>query len=131
MTSNQGKEIFSIPSSHTVDDTVERITSLLNVKGIRLFAVIDHSGEALKAGFSMPNTKLLIFGNPKAGTPLMIAAPSSAIDLPIKALIAEDESGQTTISWNSPAYLQRRHGFPKEFMSNIAAVEALFAKAAE
>ena len=88
-------------------------------KGIKLFTIIDHSGEAASAGLSMPPTKVLIFGNPKGGTPLMLAAPSTAIDLPLKILVAEDAQGKVWISWNDPAYLQQRHGFPKELMANI------------
>jgi len=96
-----------------------------------LFAVVDHSGEAENAGMHMRPTKLLIFGNPKAGTPLMLAAPSVAIDLPLKILVWEDTAGKVWISYNSPAYLQARHGLPQELIQNIAAVEALAAAAAE
>lgn len=123
--------IVSIPSHHSADDTVERLKSMFAAKGIQLFAIIDHSGEAAKAGINMPPTKLLIFGNPRAGTPLMLAAPGAAIDLPLKALIAEDGSGNTSISFNSSAYLLARHGFPAELLPNIAGAEALIARAAE
>jgi uncharacterized protein (DUF302 family) len=112
-------------SSYSVAHTVERLEELLKQKGIKLFALIDHSGEAEKAGLTMPPTKLLIFGNPKGGTPLMTAAPSVAIDLPLKILVAEDEAGQTWVSCNSPAYLQQRHGFPPELMANIGVAQAL------
>lgn len=122
--------IESIVSAHSVDETVARLVSLLNAKGISLFATIDHSGEAAKTGLSMPNTKLLIFGNPTAGTPLMLAAPSMAIDLPLKALVAESDSG-VTISWNDPHYLRERHGFPEKLIANIAGIEGLLRKAAE
>src|ERR1700728_3050590 len=97
--------IVSERSHHTVDETVERVKSLLKAKGVMLFALVDHSGEAEKAGLQMPPTKLLIFGNPKAGTPLMVASPGIAIDLPLKVLIWEDERGLVWISYNSPAYL--------------------------
>ena len=117
-------------SMHTFDRTVENLTAILQAKGITLFAVIDHSGEANKAGMNMPPTKLLIFGNPAAGTPLMLAAPSTAIDLPLKMLVAEDAAGRVHISWNDPAYLQARHEFPTELIKNIAAVEILAANAA-
>ena len=123
--------IKSIPGNHSVDETVDRLRKILQSKGVTLFAVIDHSGEAQKAGMTMPATKLLIFGNPKAGTPLMLAAPSSAIDLPLKILVAEDGSNRVSISWNDPAYLQNRHGFPAELNANIAVVEALAASAAQ
>jgi uncharacterized protein (DUF302 family) len=96
-----------------------------------LFALIDHSGEAESAGMHMPPTKLLIFGNPKAGTSLMIASPTIAIDLPLKVLIWEDANGKVWISYNSPAYLQARHGLPRELLQNIAVIEALARSAAE
>jgi len=123
------KGIVEIKSEHTVDDTVSRLHQILEAKGVKLFAVVDHSGEAASVGMSMPPTKLLIFGNPKAGTPLMLAAPSIAIDLPLKLLVSEDAGGAVTISYNSPAYLQQRHGFSENLIQNIAVVEAL-AKAA-
>lgn len=123
--------IVSKPSQHSVDETVDRLKKILQAKGVTLFALVDHSGEAEKAGMTMPATKLLIFGNPKAGTPLMLAAPSTAIDLPLKILVSEDNAGKVWISYNSPEYLRRRHGFPAELLPNIAVVEALAAKAAE
>jgi uncharacterized protein (DUF302 family) len=123
--------IVTIPSNHSVDETVERLKAILRSKGITLFAVIDHSGEAAKVGMKMPNTKLLIFGNPKGGTPLMLAAPSVAIDLPLKILVAEDAQGKVWISYNSPEYLKERHGLPQDLVQNIVVVETLAAKAAE
>ena len=123
--------IVTIPSHHSVDETVERLKSILQSKGITLFAVIDHSGEAAKAGMKMPNTKLVIFGNPKGGTPLMLAAPSVAIDLPLKILVAEDAQGKVWVSYNSPQYLKERHRMPENLLANIAVVETLAAKAAE
>ena len=122
--------IVRIASQHSVADTVNKLETLLQVKSVKLFALIDHSGEAEKAGLRMPPTKLLSFGNPKAGTPLMIAAPSAAIDLPLKLLVAEDAEGDVTISWNDPAWLQQRHGFPTELLRNIAIVEQLAQAAA-
>jgi uncharacterized protein (DUF302 family) len=122
--------IACVSSRHPVDETVSRIRSLLEAKGVTLFAVVDHSGEAAKAGLAMPNTKLVIFGNPAAGTPLMQAAPSAAIDLPLKLLVAEDAAGGVTISWNDPEYLRRRHGFPADLLKNIALVEKLAQAAA-
>jgi len=109
----------------SVEETVERIKSILSAKGITLFAVIDHSGEAAKSGLTMPNTKLLIFGNPKGGTPVMLAAPSAALDLPLKILVAEDVAGQVTVCWNSGEYLQQRHGIPESLLANIGVVEGL------
>jgi uncharacterized protein (DUF302 family) len=117
--------IISKPSDHSVDEIVEKLRAILQAKGITLFALVDHSGEAAKAGLTMPPTKLLIFGNPKGGTPLMLASPSTAIDLPLKILVAEDTSGKVHVSYNSSAYLQQRHNLPQELLQNIAVVEAL------
>jgi len=125
------KGLVARSSKYSVDETVSRLKSILQSKGVTLFAVVDHSGEAEKVGMKMPATKLLIFGSPKAGTPLMLAAPSIAIDLPLKILVSEDAQGKTWISYNSPEYLQSRHGFPRELLANIAVVDALAAKAAE
>ena len=118
-------------SRHSFDDTVCRIQELLVEKSITLFALVDHSGEARAVGLHMPPTKLLIFGAPKAGTPLMLAAPSTAIDLPLKILVAQQPDGSVLLSWNDPDWLQQRHGFPMELKANIAAVEMLVNKAAE
>ena len=117
--------IISVPSSHSVDATVDKLKAILRAKSVALFAIIDHSGEAGKAGLYMPNTKLLIFGNPKAGTPVMIASPSIAIDLPLKILISEDAAGKVWISYNSPEFLRQRHAVPAELMKNLAVIEAL------
>ena len=117
--------IVTIPSQESVDETVRKLEALLDAKGVKLFALIDHSGEAEKVGMQMRPTKLLIFGNPKAGTPLMIASPTVAIDLPLKILVWEDAEGHVLISYNSPAYLQARHALPSELVANIAVVEAL------
>jgi len=123
--------IVDKPSRHSVDDTVEAVKTLLHAKGVMLFAVIDHSGEAAKVGMSMPPTKLLIFGNPTAGTPLMLAAPRAALDLPLKILVWQDHAGKVWVSYNSPQFLQDRHGFPAALIGNIATVETLAEKAAE
>ena len=120
---------MSLASEHTVEETVARITAVLGAKGVTLFATIDHSGEAAKVGMHMPPTKLLIFGSPAAGTPLMLSAPSTALDLPLKLLVAEDAAGKAWVSWNDPAYLQERHGFAADLLGNIAAAGAI-AKAA-
>ncbi len=122
--------IVTVASRGSVDETVQRIERLLESRGVKLFAVIDHSGEAEKAGMKMPPTKLLIFGSPKAGTPLMLASPSVAIDLPLKILVAEDSAGSVSISYNSPAYLASRHDLPPELIANITVVEALAKNAA-
>ena len=121
--------IVDRPSPHSVDQTVERLEALLRQKGIRLFALIDHGGEAAKVGMKMPPTKLLIFGKPQAGTPLMLAAPRIALDLPLKILVWEDAEGQVWVSANSAAYLRERYGLPLEYLPTLAAVEALAAAA--
>ena len=131
MTSNSENGIVSLPSHSSVDHTVQKLEGILQGKGVKLFALIDHSGEAEKAGMQMRPTKLLIFGNPKAGTPVMIASPSIAIDLPMKILIWEDAKGKVWVSYNSAAYLQARHGLTSELVQNIAVAEALATKAAE
>jgi uncharacterized protein (DUF302 family) len=117
--------IVSKPSNHSVDETLRKLQAILESKGIAVFAMIDHSGEAEKVGMKMRPTKLLIFGNPKGGTPLMLAAPSIAIDLPLKFLVWEDDQGKAWVSYNSPEYLGERHGLPQNLLQNIAFVEAL------
>ena len=131
MTNTASKGIVSVPSNHAVDVTVNRIEQLLRDKGVPLFALIDHSGEAEKAGMKMPPTKLLIFGNPKSGTPLMLHSPSTAIDLPLKVLVWEDKEGKVWISYNSLQYLKERHDLPETLLPNISVIEALAAKGAE
>ena len=131
MTLAANRGIVDKPSNHTVEQTVDQLKNILQSKGVMLFAVIDHSGEAEKVGMKMSPTKLLIFGSPQAGTPLMLAAPSIAIDLPLKLLVWEDAQGKVWVSYNSPAYLQERHGLPPELLQNIAVVETLASKAGE
>ena len=126
-----GKGIASVLSHHSVDQTIERLKQILQAKGVTLFALVDHSGEAEKVGMKMLPTKLLIFGSPTAGTPVMLAAPSIALDLPLKILVWEDNEGNVWTSYNTAAYLQQRHGVPQQLMQNLAVVEALAAKAAE
>jgi len=123
--------IRTLTSRHTVDELVERLTALLAEKNIKLFTIVDHSGEAASIGLHMPATKLLIFGNPKAGTPVMLSAPSAALDLPLKILLAQEPDGTTQVSWNDPAWLQQRHDFAPDLVANLAAVEALARVAAE
>jgi uncharacterized protein (DUF302 family) len=122
--------IVSLVCNHSVDEAVARLKGILLQKGIALFAMVDHSEEAAKVGLSMRPTKLLIFGDPKAGTPLMVATPSVAIDLPLKILIWEDGGGKVWVSYNSPEYLRGRHGFPENLMANIAAIAVLAEKVA-
>ena len=123
--------IIDKPSNHSVDQTVEKLKNILQSKGVTLFATVDHSAEAERVGMKMHPTKLLIFGSPQAGTPLMLAAPSIAIDLPLKIMVWEDGEGKVWSSYNSPEYLRARHGLPASLLANIAVVETLAAKAAE
>ena len=122
--------LIHLESKHSVDETLQRLETLLREKNVQVFALVDHSGEAAKAGLTLRPTKLLIFGNPKGGTPLMQAAPTVAIDLPLKALIWEDASGKVRLTYNDPAYLQQRHDVPAELVGNIAGVSPLLEKAA-
>jgi uncharacterized protein (DUF302 family) len=127
----QGNGIINTPSNHSVDQTVEKLRQILEAKGVTLFAVVDHSGEAEKVGMKMLPTKLLIFGSPKAGTPIMLAVPSIALDLPLKILVWEDGQGKVWASYNRAEYLQERHGVPQQFVQNLAVVETLATKASE
>ena len=122
-TTNNG--ITHLFSTKSVHDVLQHLLSILAEKGITVFAVIDHSGEAAKAGMEMKETKLVVFGNPKSGTPIMIAAPDCALDLPLKILIAEDADGTTRVSYNSPAYLGARYGLTPDLVVNIAVIEQL------
>lgn len=128
---SSGNGIITIPSHHSAEQTVQRLQEILAVKGVKLFAVIDHSGEAEKAGLQMLPCKLLIFGNPKAGTPLMLASPLAALDLPLKILIWEKADGTVWLSYNDSAYLQDRYALPDNLLKNISVVDSLAAKAAE
>jgi uncharacterized protein (DUF302 family) len=123
--------IINKPSKHSVDETLGKLQDILQVKGIAVFALVDHSGEAEKVGMKMRPTKLLIFGNPKGGTPLMLAAPSIAIDLPLKILVWQDDQGKVWVSYNSPEYLAERHGLPPNLTQNIGFMETLAANVAE
>lgn len=120
-----------ISTRHSVNEAVDCLKAFLPTKGLQLFALVDHSGEAEKVGLKMRPTKLLIFGSPRGGTPLMVAAPSLAIDLPLKALVWEDEAGKVWIAYNSPEYLQQRHAVPADLIKNIAGVGAVLQKAVE
>jgi uncharacterized protein (DUF302 family) len=131
MTSSTIDGLITKPSHHSVDETLERLNGIVGAMGVEVFAIVDHSGEAAKVGMTMRPTKLLIFGNPKAGTPLMLASPSIAIDLPLKILVWEDANGRVWLSYNSPVYLQARHKLPQELVPNIAVIETIAAKAGE
>src|SRR5947207_2484695 len=131
MKPSRGDGLVDLPSNHSVDETVEKLMGILQAKGVTLFALVDHSGEAAKVDMKMRPTKLLIFGNPKGGTPVMLAAPSSAIDLPLKILIWEDVQGKVWVTYNGPMYLQERHNIPTELLPNLSVIEALAKSAAE
>jgi uncharacterized protein (DUF302 family) len=126
---NSPDGIISKPSKYSVPETLHRLETILTSKGIKIFTLIDHSGEAEKAGLKMPPTQLLIFGNPKGGTPVMLAAPTSAIDLPMKALAWQDASGQVWLSYNDAAYLQHRFGLSDDVMKPLAGLGALIEQA--
>jgi uncharacterized protein (DUF302 family) len=129
MTTENG--LVQVGSRYSVEETVRRLQSAFAEKGMQVFAVIDHSGEAEKVGLKMRPTKVVIFGSPKGGTPLMVVAPSLAIDLPLKALVAEDAEGKVSVTYNSPEYLQTRHGVPGALIKNLAGAGAVIGKAVE
>jgi uncharacterized protein (DUF302 family) len=122
--------VVNVATNYSVSETIDRLESLVKSKQLTVFARIDFSGDAAKAGLSMPPAQMLIFGNPKAGTPLMLAAPSVAIDLPLKAVAWQDASGRVWLSYNAPEYLKRRHGLPEALLPNIAGIKALVEQAA-
>jgi uncharacterized protein (DUF302 family) len=121
--------MLHLDSPYSVSETVERVVKLLTERGLTLFARIDHSGGAAAVGLAMPPTELLIFGNAKAGTPLMLAAPTLAIDLPLKALAWQDDAGEVRLSFNTTEYLQKRHNLPADLVKNIAGLPSLLESA--
>jgi len=131
MATSEQNGLIHTASPRSVPETLERLRAILESKGLTIFARIDHSGEAAKVGMQMKPTEVLIFGSPKSGTPLMLASPTLAIDLPLKALIWEDAQGKVWITHNSPEYLQQRHGIPADLLKNIAGAGALIQKAVE
>ena len=116
-------------SPRSVSETLARLETIVQGKGLAILARIDHSGDAAKAGLEMHPTQLLIFGNAKSGTPLMIASPTVAIDLPLKALVWEDSEGKVWLSYNSPGYLKERHAIPENLLQNIAGIGPICAEA--
>jgi uncharacterized protein (DUF302 family) len=126
---NSGQGIITKPSKYSVPETLHRLETILESKGIKVFALVDHSGEAEKAGLKMPPTQLLIFGNPKGGTPVMLAAPTAAIDLPWKALAWQDPSGQVWLSYNDAAFIQNRFGLNADVMKPLAGLAAVIEQA--
>jgi len=123
--------LLHVASPHSVPETLNRLESVLQSHNLTVFARVNHSGEAQKVGLTMRPTQLLIFGSPKAGTPLMVARPSIAIDLPLKALAWEDADGKVWLSYNSPQYLKERHGLPEDLLKNIAGIGPLIHQAVE
>jgi len=128
-----GKEtgLVQISSRYSVEETLQRLQTAFAEKGLKIFTIIDHSGEAAKVGLTMPPTKVIIFGSPKGGTPLMLAAPSLAIDLPLKALVAQDTAAKVWVTYNSPEYLRERHGVPDDLIKNLAGAGTIIEKAVE
>jgi uncharacterized protein (DUF302 family) len=125
-----GEGIIRLASQHSVAATLERLESLLRERSIMIFARIDFSGDAARAGLTMRSEQMLIFGNPKAGTPLMQGAPAAGLDLPLKALVWEEADGNTSIAYNDPQYIIRRHGLDAGLAANLAAVVPLIERAA-
>jgi uncharacterized protein (DUF302 family) len=124
-----GDGIISKESKFSVPETLDRVDALLRSKGIKIFVRVDHSGEAEKAGLKLPPTQLLIFGNPKGGTPVMLAAPTAAIDLPLKALAWQDSDGKVWLSYNDPEYLKKRYGLTDDQIKTIAGSGSLIEQA--
>jgi len=114
-----GKGVVNKPSSHSVEETIDRLEAVLREKNIHVFARIDQRSEAEKAGLHMPAMELLIFGNPKGGTPLMIAEPTVGLDLPMKAMAWEDREGKVWLSYNAPEYLEERYGMELKPLAGI------------
>jgi len=129
MAPEESHGIERVPSPRSVAETFARFDELVQAAGLTVFARIDFSGDAARAGLAMRPARLLIFGNPKAGTPLMVAAPSLALDLPLKVLVSEDAAGRVWASYNAPEYLQQRHGVPGDLLKNISGVAALVRRA--
>jgi uncharacterized protein (DUF302 family) len=130
-TSHASSTLLTKPSKYSVPETIDRIERAITAKGMQIFARIDHGGEAKKVGLTMRPTELLIFGNPKGGTALMVARPTAAIDLPMKALAWEDADGKVWLTYNSPELLQERHNVPAELTSRLNSVGALLEQAVE
>jgi uncharacterized protein (DUF302 family) len=124
-----GEGIISKASKYSVSETLDRVDALLQSKGIKIFVRVDHGGEAEKVGLKMPPTQLLIFGNPKGGTPIMLAAPTAAIDLPLKALAWQDADGKVWLSYNDPEYIKKRFGPTDDQIKTIVGIGPLIEQA--
>jgi uncharacterized protein (DUF302 family) len=116
-------------SRYTIAETLQRLKKVIRSKGLTIFTLVDHSGEAERVGLRMRDAKLLIFGSPKAGTPLMIASPLLALDLPLKALVWKDKEDHVLVSYNSVAYLTNRYNIPDDLAKNIAGIDPLIQNA--
>ena len=126
MSANESdKGIKVMAASSSVDETLDRLESLAKKRGLTVFARINFAKDAAAAGLTMPPTQLLILGSPAAGTPLMLAAPGTALDLPLKVLAWQDAANRCWVSYNTPEYLQRRHEFPAALIANVAGLEKL------
>jgi uncharacterized protein (DUF302 family) len=128
---NNEQGLVTVPSRYSFPETLEKILAAIQQKGLKVFSIVDHSGEAEKVGLTMRPTQLVIFGAPKGGTPVMVAAPTAAIDLPLKTLVWQDEEGKVLVTFNSADYLAERHGIPDNLVKNISGVGALVQKALE
>ena len=122
--SSQSSDVVTKPSPWSVDETVSRLVATVAEKGLKLFGVIDHSGEAAAAGLELRDTKLVIFGSPTAGTPVMAAAPLAALDLPLKALVWAD-GDRTSVSYTKPATLAARYGLGDDLAARLSGIEAV------
>ena len=122
--------VTRLTSRHPVAETIERLEALLRERSVMIFARIDFSGDAARAGLTMLPEQMLIFGNPKAGTPLMQSVPAAGLDLPLKALVWEDAEGHTQIAYNDPQYIIQRHGLDAALAANLATVVPLIERAA-
>lgn len=123
--------VVQVISAHSFADTFERLKSVVMSHGLTVFATINFSDDAEHAGLKMNPARLLIFGNPKAGTPLMIAAPTLALDFPLKVLVSQDENRKVWVSYNSPLYLKERHNIPDELLKNISGIVSIVDSAAK
>jgi uncharacterized protein (DUF302 family) len=123
--------IVQLQGKHNFEDTLQRLESALSSRELTIFARIDFSGDAERASLKMRPTRLVVFGDPKAGTPLMIATPTVAIDLPLKILVSEDENRTVWVSYNSPQYLKDRHSIPDTLLPNLAGIATIAHSAAE
>jgi len=115
--------IVTKASRFPVQETLDRLEGIIRARGLSIFTVVDHSGEAEKVGLKMQETKLIIFGSPKAGTPLMISSPLIALDLPLKVLVWKDNGGRVLVSYNSVSYLANRYNLPSDLAKNIAGID--------